>query len=452
MPNIPSKRREKRTLHLTYRKRGYSAQLLMKKIDFLRTRATALKNYMTDLRNRQLSVTVNGQLVNFSEPQPVIINNVVYVPMRFVTETIGAQTDWVQETQTLTITRWHISIVLQIDSRQLLRHENGLQVSTKHMDAAPLISEGHIMLPIRSVMVELGCVVDWNIVTATLTIYDVQTKPMDVPETSLNETLLSTGLSSTSTLEREPNSVSTHGVVYQSSSANFEFYSSNSAKRYISYISIVLESAYRQLCGEFGVTLNERVAVRVYPSYRSFCEAIGKEFSSNVTHKQVFGKFQEGGDNDANGIYMTLPNSDILRDQENFYDKILLHELIHILAEKITPTHKLQNLYLHWLIEGLADYKSGEIAREYAQAILKSGVAYKSIPSLRDLEIKDVDKFDAMGGYTYGASIIEFIDKKYGFKKVMELYKNPNEYKTVFGFSKDEFEKQWQQYLKENYG
>ena len=420
----------------------------MKKIDFFRTRASALKNYMIDLRNRQLSITINGQLVNFSDPQPAIINNVAYVPMQFVTETIGAQTDWIQETQTLTITRWHICIILQIGSKQLLRHENGLQISTKHMDAAPLILEGHVMLPIRSVMVELGCVVDWNIVTATLTIYDIQTKPMDAPDTSLNETLLNTGLSLTSTL---PNSVSTHGVVYQSSSDNFEFYSSNSAKRYISYISVVLESAYRQLCGELGVTLNEKVAVRVYPSYRSFCEAIGKEFSSSVTHKQVFGKFQEGGDDDANGIYMTLPNSDILRDQENLYDKILLHELIHILAEKITPTHKLQDQCLHWLVEGLADYKSREISREYAQAILKSGVAYKSIPPLRDLEIKDVDKFDAMGGYTYGASIIEFINKRYGFEKVMELYKNPNEYKSVFGFSRDEFEKQWQEFLIENY-
>jgi len=331
----------------------------------------------------------------------------------------------------------------------LLKYENGVFVSDKYIDVAPMISEGRTVLPIHFILEEFGCIVDWDVIAATVSIYDVPAKQPDAPDTSLNETLLGSGL--TGAGAHESDSMPTHGVVYQSSSDNFEFYAAKSAKRYISYISVVLESAYKQFSREFGVTLNEKVAVRVYPSYRSYCEAIGKEFSPGVTQSQVFGNFRDGGDEDTRGIYMTLPNSDILRDQENFYDKVLLHELIHILAEQITPIYKLQEQNLHWLVEGLADYKSGEIMREYAQAILKSAVSYNTLPSLSDLEIKDVEKFDAMGGYTYGASIIEFIDKKYGFSKVVELYKNPGEYNVVFSFPRDEFESQWKQFLKKNY-
>ena len=417
----------------------------------LRTPISDLKNFVTSaaLRGRQLKVAVNGVAVHFPDTQPSIINGRIYVPVRFVAETIGAQIGWVQKTQQVSITRGHIRIVLHIGSEQMLRYENGLHVSNKRMDVAPLISEGRTILPIHFILEEFGCIVDWDVMAATVAIYDVPAKQPDAPDTSVNEALLGSGL--TGAPAQEPDPVSAHGVVYQSSSDNFTFYAAKSSKRYIRYISIVLESAYKQFSREFGVTLNEKVAVRVYPSYRSYCEAIGKEFSPSVTHKQVFGNFKDGGDAETRGIYMTLPNSDILRDQENFYDKILLHELIHIFAEQITPTYQLQEQNLHWLIEGLADYKSGEIMREYAQALLKSEVAHNTLPSLSDLEIQDVAKFDAMGGYTYGASIIEFIDKKYGFPKVMELYKNPGEYRMVFGFPRDAFESQWKQFLMGNY-
>ena len=56
-----------------------------------------------------------------------------------------------------------------------------------------------------------------------------------------------------------------------------------------------------------------------------------------------------------------------------------------------------------------------------------------------------------MGGYTYGASIIEYIDKQYGFAKVIELYRHSGEYYEIFGISKDTFEKGWKQFLNDNH-
>jgi hypothetical protein len=80
-----------------------------------------------------------------------------------------------------------------------------------------------------------------------------------------------------------------------------------------------------------------------------------------------------------------------------------------------------------------------------------------TIPSLSVLEVtvlttSDYSRFIIeLSGYEYGISIIEFIDKTYGFAKVVELYENPDDYQKVFGFSKAEFERQWKKYLEDSY-
>jgi hypothetical protein len=103
------------------------------------------------------------------------------------------------------------------------------------------------------------------------------------------------------------------------------------------------------------------------------------------------------------------------------------------------------------LFEGLAKYLSDTISRHDYQAILESGVMNNTIPLLSDFE-KDYQLFIGVSEYhAFSSTIIEFVDKTYGFEKVMDFLKNPNEYNAVFGFEREEFERQWKQFLFENY-
>jgi len=242
-----------------------------------------------------------------------------------------------------------------------------------------------------------------------------------------------------------------HGLTYHSASANFEYYTTKPVDAYIDHITNVLESTYVQMRREFGVTLSDITAVRIYPDFRSFFIAVGRDTSTEVSDYHVYGHFRAGYSDGTNGIYMSPPNSEIMKDQDRYYDKILIHEFVHVLAEEINTAYTLQQGNLHWLAEGLADYKSGQLAGKYSIDILKSAVRSRTVPSLADLEITDTKKFSDMNGYVYGASIIEFIDKRYGFAKVLEFYRSPGEYDEVFYLSKKEFEGQWKQFLYDNY-
>jgi len=379
-----------------------------------------------------IRILINDTELQLDQP-PIIEGGRTLVPLRAIFEAFGAAVDWDQATQTVTAIKNDITVSLTIGSNVLNR--NGENIT---LDVPAQLIGGRTLVPARAVAESFGATVDWDRDTQRVIITYAET-PQPTPDSPIT----------TPTPRSTPRPF--HGISYQSSSDNFEFYTAESVKEYISHISNVLESAYTQLSEELGVTFDGKVTVRVFPDYRGFCTAIGRAFSPNVSPNQVFGHFRAAGNDGRDGIYMTPPNSRIMRDPENFYDKILLHEFVHVLAEYITPAYQLQGLNLHWLVEGLADYKSGEITREYAQAAIKAGVRNNAIPSLADLEISSVERFDDMGGYVFGASIIEFIDKTYGFTKVVELYKSPGDYNWVFGFSKSEFERQWKQFLYENY-
>lgn len=68
------------------------------------------------------------------------------------------------------------------------------------------------------------------------------------------------------------------------------------------------------------------------------------------------------------------------------------------------------------------------------------------------LEIKTSNpvKFSKMGGYTFANTYIEYIDKKYGWEKLMEIIKT-EDYETVFGKSDEDIYNEWVDYIKNYY-
>ena len=109
-----------------------------------------------------VTVTVNGQQVNFDQP-PVERAGRVFVPLRGVFERLGASV--VYQSGLINATGNGRNISLRIGSTQAT--VNG---QTQALDVAPFLIGSRTLVPLRFVAQALGASVDWNNSTSTVTI------------------------------------------------------------------------------------------------------------------------------------------------------------------------------------------------------------------------------------------------------------------------------------------
>ena len=113
-------------------------------------------------------MTVNGVKKEIDPGRgtvPVIIKGRTLVPIRAIIEELGGTIDWDSNAKKVTIKFKNTTIELWID--KTIAKVDGL---IAELDVAPQIINGRTMLPIRFVTEELGCTVDWNDKTKTITI------------------------------------------------------------------------------------------------------------------------------------------------------------------------------------------------------------------------------------------------------------------------------------------
>lgn len=128
---------------------------------------------------RPIEIILDGRLLT-SEAPPYIKpkNNVTMVPLRVISEGLGAQVDWLPVTKSVTINKDGNTIVLRKGSPTA--QVNGTAVS---LDVSVEISSGRTMVPLRFVGEQLGLQVDWNSAsrTITLTSQSTSTPPAEKP-------------------------------------------------------------------------------------------------------------------------------------------------------------------------------------------------------------------------------------------------------------------------------
>ncbi len=109
--------------------------------------------------NYNVSVYVNGSPVSFPDQQPCLDTSTgrVYVPLRFVSEALGADVEWVQEEQKIVISQENRTLILHSGSREVYA---GDRMYT--LDAALQLVNGRNMAPLRFVSESLGATVDWT--------------------------------------------------------------------------------------------------------------------------------------------------------------------------------------------------------------------------------------------------------------------------------------------------
>ena len=137
--------------------------------------------------NADVSVTVDGRKVVFPDAKPFIDENGrTLIPVRFVTEDLGATVEWNAQDREVYITKDGVNIMIRIDQEMIL--VNG---RTKAMDTKAIIKEDRTYVPIRYVAEELGVTVGWDASTRTViitTVKDVEPTPTPVKKPSATPT------------------------------------------------------------------------------------------------------------------------------------------------------------------------------------------------------------------------------------------------------------------------
>ncbi len=101
----------------------------------------------------------------------------------------------------------------------------------------------------------------------------------------------------------------------------------------------------------------------------------------------------------------------------------MLHEIVHAYISVMNPGIRL------WLTEGCALYLAN------GAPIADEDLPYMKYPSFAETRTANPVRFANCGGYSFAYDYIEFLDKKYGWDKVVKLLQT-EDYEKVLG--KDE--------------
>ena len=121
-----------------------------------------------------IRVTLDGNEIFFPDAKPFIDErDRVLVPIRFVSEALGAKVDWENETRTAVIKQSKDEIRYTV--YQPMAYLNGEMMV---MDTYGILKDCRTMVPIRFISELLGCTVVWDKNTSTVVI----TSPKEVTE------------------------------------------------------------------------------------------------------------------------------------------------------------------------------------------------------------------------------------------------------------------------------
>lgn len=104
-----------------------------------------------------ITVTVNGETIQFKDQNPIIKDNRTLVPVRGVFEALGARVDWLGEAQKAVINTADKNVTLTLNSETY--YVNG---EAKTLDVPAMLINDRTMIPIRAISESLGCKVDWD--------------------------------------------------------------------------------------------------------------------------------------------------------------------------------------------------------------------------------------------------------------------------------------------------
>lgn len=134
------------------------------------------------------SVMLGATPVVFSDAEPEARSGRIFVPARAVFEAMGAQVSYESATQTVTAVRGDSTVSFTVGQSSLHVLSEGVS-QTLETDAAPYISGGRVMIPVRFAAEGFGCNVGWDSSHQTVLILDMESMLGDAQYTLMDKYL-----------------------------------------------------------------------------------------------------------------------------------------------------------------------------------------------------------------------------------------------------------------------
>jgi hypothetical protein len=125
----------------------------------------------TNFRKRTIVLTVGSKVMNVDgssktlDVEPFIANNNLMVPLRAISEALGAKVDFDAKTRSIDITLDGKQIIMQINVKEMIVAGEKITLSVP-----PVIRNGRTFVPFRAVAEAFGCDVKWASETREVTI------------------------------------------------------------------------------------------------------------------------------------------------------------------------------------------------------------------------------------------------------------------------------------------
>ncbi len=101
-----------------------------------------------------VTVKVDGKVVDFPDQQPIIVNDRTLVPVRFIAESLGYDVDWNPVDNSAVIDGGKIVLYIGTNKAKI----NGKSVT---LDVTSTLINDRTMVPLRVIAEALNCTVDW---------------------------------------------------------------------------------------------------------------------------------------------------------------------------------------------------------------------------------------------------------------------------------------------------
>ena len=118
--------------------------------------------------SQDIRVVLNGREVEFPDQKAIIIQGRTLVPVRFVTEALGATVEWIEATNSVIIRFGTQEILLRVGSRQV-----SVAGKMEEIDVPAQIVGGRTMVPLRFVSEIMGAQVEWDDLSSSVLIHSV---------------------------------------------------------------------------------------------------------------------------------------------------------------------------------------------------------------------------------------------------------------------------------------
>ncbi len=105
----------------------------------------------------EISVNLNGEAVEFSAQEPVIVDGRTLIPLRGVFEMLGYEITWDNDTKTAEFAKDDINVVVAANASEFT--VNGESIA---LDVPAQIINGSMMLPLRAIGEATGLSVSWD--------------------------------------------------------------------------------------------------------------------------------------------------------------------------------------------------------------------------------------------------------------------------------------------------